>query len=47
MEVSGHFHVPAALSPRKEPLLPIGYEAVGPRAVVDAEVSKNFKTFIS
>jgi hypothetical protein len=27
MEVSGQFHDPAALPPRKEPLVPIGYEA--------------------
>jgi len=27
MEVSGQLHVPAALPPGKDPLLPIGYEA--------------------
>jgi hypothetical protein len=26
MEVSGQLHVPAALTPRKEPLVAIGYE---------------------
>jgi len=28
MEVSGQLHAPAALPPRKEPHVPIGYEAV-------------------
>jgi hypothetical protein len=27
MEVSGQLHAPAALPPRKDPAVPIGYEA--------------------
>jgi len=29
MEMCGHLHVPAALPPRKEPLVPIGMKVCG------------------
>jgi hypothetical protein len=32
MEVSGQLHAPAALSPGKESLVPIGQEAGGPQS---------------
>jgi hypothetical protein len=32
MEVNGQFHAPAALPPGKEPLVPIGEEAGGPKS---------------
>jgi hypothetical protein len=45
MEVSGHLHTPAALSTRKEPLVPIGEEAGwDPRAGLDAVVKRNIPT---
>jgi hypothetical protein len=40
MEVSGQLHAPAALPPRKEPLVPIDRRLVGPRAVLDAVVKR-------
>jgi hypothetical protein len=42
MEVGGQLHAPTALTPRKEPLVPTGYEAGGggPRAVLDAVVER-------
>jgi hypothetical protein len=45
MEVSGRLHAPAALPPRKETLVPNGYEAgVGPRAGLDVLVKKKFSS---
>jgi len=41
MEVRGKLHTPAALPPRKEPLVPIGQKAGwGPRAGLDAVVRR-------
>jgi hypothetical protein len=40
MEVSGQFHAPAALPPRKEPVTHWIADWLGPRAVLDAVVKR-------
>jgi hypothetical protein len=46
MEVSGQLHVPAALSPGKGPLVPIGQEAEWAAGHLD-EVAKRKNTIIA
>jgi hypothetical protein len=36
MEVSGQVHSPVVLPPGKEPTIPFGEDAVGPKAGLDA-----------
>jgi len=44
MDVSGQFHAPGALPPRKEPLVPIRYIGIwlGTRAGLDPVVKREF-----